>query len=167
MELASTGSVTRRGTDQEERRQPKRQRHRANVADPRNGWAESSEYADKVYSDDVRAIVARATNLNHAALRVERLEELNWNKCKWRRERLFTPIPTGTKHGLLLHPGLDHLFDNGYVSFDSFGKILLSKRLTHTDLKVLGIRPDDRLRKVPVGVKTYMAFHREQVFMES
>ena len=67
-------------------------------------------------------------------------------------------------NGLLLSPALDACFDSGYVSFDDEGRILISKRLTSNDANALGIYSDMRLKKVEPEHKSYLAFHREQVF---
>jgi putative restriction endonuclease len=68
------------------------------------------------------------------------------------------------ENGLLLHPALDHLFDSGFISFDNTGKIMISEKLSASDLKTLNIRHDMVLRKISEGVKRYLKYHQENVY---
>jgi len=67
-------------------------------------------------------------------------------------------------NGLLLSPALDACFDEGYVSFDDEGKILISGRLSGQDADALGIHAGMRLLRIDPEHKGYLAFHREQIF---
>jgi len=94
---------------------------------------------------------------NLALLRASHIKP--WRDCS-NQERL-DPM-----NGLLLHPTLDHLFDSGLVTFEENGKILVSKRLSSEDAKILQLDSSETLRKVPGGLQEYMKFHRENVFKE-
>ncbi|MBW7876049.1 MAG: HNH endonuclease [Candidatus Cloacimonetes bacterium] len=80
-----------------------------------------------------------------------------WKECD-NRERL-DPM-----NGLLLHAGLDHLFDKGFISFSSQGLILISKKLSKLDREVFKIDPEMCLRRLPDKMNEYMEFHRTRLF---
>lgn len=64
-------------------------------------------------------------------------------------------------NGLLLTPNLDRAFDQGLISFDSSGRILLS--IEFKDPEKLGI--DERVKiNLESEHQIYMEFHREKVF---
>lgn len=67
-------------------------------------------------------------------------------------------------NGLLLSPSLDSCFDSGYISFDDEGKIIISEKLTEDNAKALGIHSDMRLRRMDLGHRTYLKYHREHIF---
>ncbi len=69
-------------------------------------------------------------------------------------------------NGLLLSPALDKCFDQGYVSFDDKGQIMILKKLTADDRKALGINSSMRLRRIDSKHEEYLKFHREYVFQE-
>lgn len=86
-----------------------------------------------------------------------------WKDCTTRAERL------SPDNGLLLSPTLDKLFDRGFISFDENNRysILISKKLgpfqpLEMNLKNLRIRPHSY-----EGMKPYMNYHRENVFIDS
>ncbi|MCI6152936.1 MAG: HNH endonuclease [Fusobacterium perfoetens] len=66
-------------------------------------------------------------------------------------------------NGFLLCPNHDALFDGGFISFDDEGNILISKRLTEEDLKLLHL---DKNIKIDISEKNkkYLEYHREFVF---
>ena len=70
-------------------------------------------------------------------------------------------------NGLLLSPAMDACFDSGLISFDDFGNILISRQLNSKDRKVLGIAKDMRLSKIEPEHKSFLAYHRENIFKES
>lgn len=80
-----------------------------------------------------------------------------WRDCS-NHERL-DPM-----NGLLLHPALDHLFDAGFITFDDDGSIHISGRLSESDVEILHISRDWKLRKMPDGLAKYLRYHREKVF---
>lgn len=80
-----------------------------------------------------------------------------WRDCS-NHERL-DPM-----NGLLLHPALDHLFDAGFITFDDGGNIRISGRLSESDIEILHISRDWKLRKIPDGLAKYLSYHREKVF---
>ena len=70
-------------------------------------------------------------------------------------------------NGLLLSPTLDAAFDDGYVSFDDEGRILISQRLSRTDAAALGIHHEMRLSRVESEHRRYLAMHRAKWGFES
>lgn len=69
-------------------------------------------------------------------------------------------------NGLLLSPNLDKLFDIGYISFDSDGKIMISSILNEVHQKQLGISTSLKLYKMVDECNSYLAFHRKEVFIK-
>ncbi|GGK80799.1 HNH endonuclease [Rufibacter glacialis] len=67
-------------------------------------------------------------------------------------------------NGLLLTPNLDSLFDNGYISFQGDGTIIISKSLSYQSCKLLNITLGMRLRRVYPQNLSYLEYHREEVF---
>jgi len=67
-------------------------------------------------------------------------------------------------NGLLLIPNLDSVFDNGLISFDNEGKIIISKLLNCSDRNELGINPELCLRNIETTHIKYLEYHRQNVF---
>jgi len=67
-------------------------------------------------------------------------------------------------NGLLLIPNLDHLFDSGLISFNDTGELLISNKLSAMEVDKLGLDKNSKLRKIPVGIKKNLRYHRENVF---
>ena len=80
-----------------------------------------------------------------------------WSKCENNFEKL------DKYNGLLLTPNLDKLFDNGYISFEENGKMIVSKVLTQTDLDYLNVKRDSKIEFFEKNLK-YLKFHREEIF---
>lgn len=65
-------------------------------------------------------------------------------------------------NGLLLTPNLDHAFDQGLISFDDDGLILIKdKILNPVVLLALNINKEMRLRKISVQHHQYLEKHRK------
>lgn len=67
-------------------------------------------------------------------------------------------------NGLLLTPNLDSAFDNGFISFDEGGKIMISNLLADVDKDKLGIQPEMSIRTLEEQHLKYLAYHRENIF---
>lgn len=67
-------------------------------------------------------------------------------------------------NGLLLSPNLDRAFDKGLISFEDSGKIKISKQMTTTNRKLLGIHSGLRLRNSTFQHVPYLKYHRDEVF---
>lgn len=84
-----------------------------------------------------------------------------WAKCKTHEERL------DPYNGLALSPTADHLFDNGYISFDKEGDAIFSSSLAEDEFNALGIDSGKgfyRLLSLNERVLHYTEFHRKHVF---
>ncbi|WP_162299692.1 HNH endonuclease [Marinospirillum perlucidum] len=66
-------------------------------------------------------------------------------------------------NGLLLVPNLDRLFDQGWISFDGKGKILISNAIERQVLDLLGVKKNSRL-KITSDHEHYLAYHRDHIF---
>ena len=83
-----------------------------------------------------------------------------WRACETHQERI------DGYNGLLLSPTIDHLFDNGFISFSNDGTMLISQKIEAEQLELLGIDP---YASINVGEfskeqATYLQFHRENIF---
>ena len=67
------------------------------------------------------------------------------------------------ENGLLLCPNHDKLFDNGYITFDDNGEIIISDELDRNDQIFMNVN-----EKMSIDLyedsKAYMKYHRENVF---
>lgn len=79
-----------------------------------------------------------------------------WCRCD-KEER------TNPYNGFLLLPNLDKLFDNGFISFDEKGKIMVANALKIPE--AFGIH-EDMMIKLKQGNKPFMEFHRASVFRQ-
>lgn len=69
-------------------------------------------------------------------------------------------------NGLLLSPTLDRAFDQRLISFNDDGSIILSPTLTETDLKLLHLNSELKLRKLDDRHLPYLAWHRANLVKE-
>jgi hypothetical protein len=73
------------------------------------------------------------------------------------------------ENGLLLTPDVDLLFDRGLISFENSGSVLVSPVADLRTISQMGIS-SDMLKNVGTfssGQREYLAFHRENVFLEA
>lgn len=64
-------------------------------------------------------------------------------------------------NGLLLTPNYDKLLDNGYISFDDNGNIILSEKLSRENIQRLGIDKNAKLKQIEEQHKVYLRYHRQ------
>lgn len=69
-------------------------------------------------------------------------------------------------NGLLLTPNLDLAFDQGLISFDDDGGILLSADLDAKAAAALHLSPTMKLRQIESRHCSYLAWHRENLFRD-
>lgn len=67
-------------------------------------------------------------------------------------------------NGLLLSPSYDAAFDQGFISFDDAGQLLVSKEISHEQLRQLGINIRSNILGLQANHKQYLAYHRNEVF---
>lgn len=67
-------------------------------------------------------------------------------------------------NGLLLSPHVDHLFDQGMISFSSDGNLLISKKLNKSVLEKWNINPQINVRNFNPAQHSFLKFHRKYVF---
>lgn len=70
-------------------------------------------------------------------------------------------------NGLLLIPNLDIAFDDGLISFNNEGKILISNLLGSSDRDKLGINTDLSVRKIESHHIKYLEYHRRNIFRQN
>jgi hypothetical protein len=66
-------------------------------------------------------------------------------------------------NGLLLSPHVDHLFDNGYISFKANGEVIFSKHLQYRVLSAWHIDPEINAGKFNTKQASYLEFHRDVI----
>lgn len=67
-------------------------------------------------------------------------------------------------NGLLLSPHVDHLFDQGYISFADNGAVLLSPALDREVLAAWHLDNKQHARPLNAFQRSYMAYHRATIF---
>ena len=67
-------------------------------------------------------------------------------------------------NGLLLSPHIDHLFDQGWISFGDHEEILVSKELTPGLTTAWGIDIDHKIGHFTDAQSEFLEFHRSEVF---
>lgn len=70
-------------------------------------------------------------------------------------------------NGLLLVPNLDALFNEGLISFQNDGRILVSSDWQADDKRRMHITPDLHLRTVHLESRPYLEFHRDVRFEQA
>lgn len=100
--------------------------------------------------------------------KVDQTEHLRASHCKPWRDASNTERLDGD-NGLLLTPDVDHLFDRGFISFEDSGKVLVSPVAHRESLRQMGLEDalGANVGAFSEGQKTYLAFHRESVFLEA
>ena len=68
-------------------------------------------------------------------------------------------------NGLLLLPNYDKLFDLGYISFNSKGKIMYSRLLDKFDRETIGLTNNLHLFKLEEQHLKYLKYHNENCFL--
>ncbi len=70
-------------------------------------------------------------------------------------------------NGLLLSATYDKLFDQGLITFDQHGGILLSSRISTENIKLLGLSQGIRFNlQMNKSMEEYLSYHRDVVFVE-
>jgi len=97
---------------------------------------------------------------------VENLTHLIASHCKpWRdssnEERL------NGENGLLLTPSIDHLFDRGFIGFESSGELIISPVAHRPSLRRMGIATEQivNVGAFTEGQKHFLDFHRNSVLL--
>lgn len=67
-------------------------------------------------------------------------------------------------NGLLLAPHLDAAFDQGFITINDGGKVILSGALDQTATKILHLTDVTNISVPIANHRTYLAWHRERVF---
>jgi putative restriction endonuclease len=80
----------------------------------------------------------------------------------WRASTNFEKLDGN--NGLLLSPHIDHLFDQGFISFANDGELLVSPKADPDTLIRWGIEPERNCKPFRLEQQPYLAFHREFVF---
>lgn len=66
-------------------------------------------------------------------------------------------------NGFLLCPNHDKLFDNGFISFDDAGEIIISEKLNQVNCVFMNVKSDMKI-DLNAGNRKYLEFHREHIF---
>ena len=67
-------------------------------------------------------------------------------------------------NGIMFTPTFDRLFDQGYISFNDDGQVLISPYISPLNRKRLSLIPDKIIDIKPVGREKYLQYHRENIF---
>ena len=75
------------------------------------------------------------------------------------------------QNGLVLSPLWDKLFDQGFITFDDRGHVMVSRELDAQTMKIIGLVDGTYYDKLPIiggkngSRRKYMAYHRDNVFL--
>ena len=96
--------------------------------------------------------------------RVDRLEHLVASHTKPWRDSSHAERLDG-ENGLLLTPTMDHLFDKGFISFESTGRLIVSPVADKPSLERMGIAVSSPVNvgAFSEGQRRFLEFHRENV----
>ncbi len=70
-------------------------------------------------------------------------------------------------NGLLLSPHVDHLFDQGFITFQNTGEIVISKQLGESVLEKWSLESVANVGKFNLKQSSFLEFHRDLVFKAS
>lgn len=68
-------------------------------------------------------------------------------------------------NGLPLAPSIDHLFNEGYISFGDDGTVLVSPHIDRGQLEMLGMTLPKSVGSFQLERRPYLDFHRRNVFL--
>jgi putative restriction endonuclease len=73
------------------------------------------------------------------------------------------------ENGLLLTPTIDHLFDKGFISFESNGDLVISPVADLLSLRRMGLAPDRPINvgSFSLGQRGFLDYHRDDVLRAS
>jgi len=73
------------------------------------------------------------------------------------------------ENGLLLTPSIDHLFDQGFISFEGGGKLLISPVAHAVSLARMGVATDRivDVGRFTSGQSSFLEYHRDEVFLRA
>ncbi|GAB2886264.1 hypothetical protein GCM10027046_13240 [Uliginosibacterium flavum] len=81
-----------------------------------------------------------------------------WARCDTNEERL------DVFNGLLLSPNVDALFDGGWITFSDAGRVVISEALPNEEWKRLGLDASVCVHGICPEHRSYLTFHRGEVF---
>lgn len=84
-----------------------------------------------------------------------------WAECDTDAERL------DVFNGLLLAPHLDAAFDKGFITVGDDGIVAVSSQLDASARQALGVDAVARVRAVATGHRSYLAWHRGNLFRDT
>jgi putative restriction endonuclease len=94
---------------------------------------------------------------------VSNLRHLRASHIKlWRASTNFEKLDGN--NGLLLSPHIDHLFDQGFISFTDAGRVLICPSADFETLNIWGIERDAQCGAFRPAQLPYLEFHREFIF---
>ena len=99
--------------------------------------------------------------------RVDRIEHLRASHIKPWRDATNDERLDG-ENGLLLTPSIDHLFDRGFIGFESDGRLIVSPVADERSLVRMGVPVGERhsVGTFSEGQRRYLEYHRDQVLLE-
>lgn len=68
-------------------------------------------------------------------------------------------------NAILLLSSIHRAFDNGFISFNDDGKILISEQLSQREWECLGLFGSEHIQ-MPGKRKLFMKYHRENIFKD-
>lgn len=69
-------------------------------------------------------------------------------------------------NSILMLASIHRAFDNGYLTFNDYGEIIISYKIKEWEYECLGLNGKERII-MPGRRKEYMKFHRENIFIDN
>ncbi|MBI5327039.1 MAG: HNH endonuclease [Deltaproteobacteria bacterium] len=71
-------------------------------------------------------------------------------------------------NGFVFSPTIDKLFDKGLITFENNKELYISKTLSETNIKKIGLEEGKKYNQLPIiGRINYIEYHRNNIFIES
>lgn len=67
-------------------------------------------------------------------------------------------------NGLLLAPHVDHLFDQGWITFSDSGDLMVTRQLDQRVLEAWGLQQKKNVGNFSPEQRVYLAYHRTEIF---
>ena len=133
-------------------------RNRTDLSDTEKLQLVKSRRGQGIYRRNLESFEKACRITNVANLRHLRASHIK----PWRASTTFEKLDGN--NGLLLSPHIDHLFDQGFISFTGDGALLVSQQADVDTLILWGIEPEGNHGPFRPEQLPYLEFHREFVF---
>lgn len=121
-----------------------------------------SRVGQGIYKSNLKKVESkcRFTNINTEKLLIASHSK-PWAHCKTYEERI------DGNNGLLLTPTYDKLYNDGFISFEDDGNLIISDQLNSQDAMTLNLQTGINFGSFSPEQQLYIRYHREYIFKAS